>query len=99
MEIYGNQCLIVTPLREDGAIDEPSTRRLIDFVIDSGVHGVLAQGSTGEGFLFTTAERKAFMELVVKSVGGRVPVGFSIESPATAISVDLARHAARVGVD
>ena len=97
--IEGNQCLIVTPLREDETVDVPSTRRLLDFVIDGGVDGVLAQGSTGEGFLFTTEERKAFMDLVVRHVGGRVPVGFDIESPSTMISVDLARYAKQAGVD
>lgn len=99
MEIGGNQCLIVTPLKEDGNIDEASTRRLIDYVIENGVHGILAHGSTGEGFLFTTEERKAFMDLVVDCVKGRVPVGFSIESPSTNISVDLAKYAEKAGVD
>lgn len=97
-EIFGNQCLIVTPLKEDESIDMESTRRLIEHVIAGGVHGVLAQGSTGEGFLFSTEERKQFMELVVDCVKGRVPVGFCIESAATAVSVDLARHAKKVGV-
>ena len=97
--IYGNQCLIVTPLKQDESVDIASTRRLLDHVIKGGAHGVLAHGSTGEGFLFTTEERKQFMELVVDHVAGRVPVGFSVESPATAISVDLARHAQKVGVD
>ncbi len=59
-EIGGNQCLIVTPLNEDESVDEESTGKLIDFIVDRGVHGVLAHGSTGEGFLFDTDERKAF---------------------------------------
>jgi len=97
--IEGNQCLIVTPLKDDESVDIESTKRLLDHVIDGGVDGILAQGSTGEGFLFTTEERKAFMGLVVDYVAGRVPVGFDIESAATAISVDLAKHAKKVGVD
>ncbi len=98
-QIYGNQCLIVTPLKQDESVDVDSTRRLLDHVIGGGVHGILAHGSTGEGFLFTTEERKEFMEMVVDHVAGRVPVGFCVESPSTAISVDLARHAEKVGVD
>lgn len=97
--IEGNQCLIVTPLREDETIDIASTKRMLDFVIGGGVDGVLAQGSTGEGFLFTTEERKSFVEVVVKHVKGRVPVGFDVESPSTAISVDLAKHAKEAGAD
>lgn len=98
-QLYGNQCLIVTPLKQDESVDIGSTRRLLDHVINGGVHGILAHGSTGEGFLFTTEERKQFMEVVVDHVAGRVPVGFCVESPSTAISVDLARHAEKVGVD
>ncbi len=98
-EIGGNQCLIVTPLNEDESVDKESTGKLIDFIIDRGVHGVLAHGSTGEGFLFDTDERKAFADLVVDRVKGRVPVGFCVESSSTAVSVELSRYAERAGVD
>jgi 4-hydroxy-tetrahydrodipicolinate synthase len=98
-EIGGNQCLIVTPLKEDGSIDAASTQRLVDYVIDNGAHGILAHGSTGEVFLFDTPERKQFMELVVSCTRGRVPVGVGVESPSAHISVALARHAKNVGVD
>ena len=98
-EIGGNQCLIVTPLNEDESVDKESTGKLIDFIIDHGVHGVLAHGSTGEGFLFDTDERKAFADLVVDRVKGRVPVGFCVESSSTAVSVELSRYAKKAGVD
>lgn len=98
-QIFGNQCLIVTPLKSDGTVDVSSTQRLIDYVIEGGVHGVLAHESTGEGFLFTTEERKQFMDTVVQHVAGRVPVGFSTESASTDTSVDLALHAKKAGVD
>ena len=97
-EIYGNQCLIVTPLKEDESVDAESTRKLLDYVIENNVHGVLAHGSTGEGFLFDTDERQAFMDLVVGYVDGRVPVGFDIESSSTSVSVKLARYAQTAGV-
>ena len=98
-KIEGNQCLIVTPLKEDGSVDEKSTKSLIDYVIDRGVNGVLAHGSTGEGFLFSSDERKEFADLVVECVRGRVPVGFCVESPSSAISVDLCSYAKAAGVD
>jgi len=98
-DIGGNQCLIVTPLKEDESVDEESTGKMLDFIIDRGVHGVLAQGSTGEGFLFDTDERKAFADLVVSQVNGRVPVGFCVESSSTAVSVELSKHAEKAGAD
>lgn len=60
---------------------------------------MLAQGSTGEGFLFDTGERQAFADLVVRQVRGRVPVGFCVESSSTAVSVALSRHAEQAGAD
>jgi 4-hydroxy-tetrahydrodipicolinate synthase len=98
-EISGNQCLIVTPLHEDESVDVESTRRMIDFLIGEGVHGILLHGSTGEGFLFDTDERKSYADVVVRSVNGRVPVGFCVESSATTVSVELARYAKKAGVD
>jgi len=98
-EIGGNQCLIVTPLNEDETVDVESSRKLIDFLIERGVHGILVHGSTGEGFLFDTDERKEFADLVVQQVRGRVPVGFCVESSATAVSVELAKHGKKAGVD
>jgi 4-hydroxy-tetrahydrodipicolinate synthase len=98
-EIGGNQCLIVTPLKEDETVDEESSRNLIDFVIQQGVHGILVHGSTGEGFLFDTDERKAFADLVVSQVNGRVPVGFCVESSSTAVSVELSIYGKNAGVD
>jgi len=98
-DISGNQCLIVTPLNEDESVDEVSTKKMLDFVIREGVHGILVHGSTGEGFLFDTDERKAFADLVVNHVDGRVPVGFCVESSATAVSVELAKYAQKIGVD
>ena len=98
-QIGGNQCLIVTPLKEDESVDVESTKKMLDFLIERGVHGILVHGSTGEGFLFDTDERKAYADVVVQHVAGRVPVGFCVESSSTAVSVELSKHAKKAGVD
>ena len=49
-KLFGNHVLTVTPMNEKGEIDEASTRSLVDFVIEKGVHGILTLGSTGEVF-------------------------------------------------
>src|SRR6185436_10979276 len=77
-KLFGNHVLLVTPLTPDGAIDEASTRRLVDYTIKEGVHGVLALGSTGEVFALTEAERMQFTEIVCDQVKGRVPVGVGV---------------------
>ncbi|KKM09110.1 hypothetical protein SY88_20410 [Clostridiales bacterium PH28_bin88] len=98
-KIYGNHCLIVTPMTESREIDEDSTRNLVDYVIEKGVHGILALGSTGEVFAMAEAERKRFIEIVVDQVKGRVPVGVGVNDSATDVSVLLTKHAESVGVD
>lgn len=98
-KIYGSQCVLLTPLNEDETVDKKSTKRLIDYVITNGVHGVLAQSTTGEAFLFDTDERKTCLDLALECVDGRTPVGFTVESPSTAISVDLAKYAEKAGAD
>src|ERR1700676_2686715 len=49
-KLFGNHVLLVTPLTPTGGIDVESTKSLIDYVADKGVHGILALGSTGEVF-------------------------------------------------
>ncbi|MEW6622635.1 MAG: dihydrodipicolinate synthase family protein [Bacillota bacterium] len=98
-EIFGNHCLIVTPLTENREIDEESTRNLVDYVIDKGVHGILALGSTGEVFALTEAERKRLVEIVVDQTAGRVPVGVGVNDSAADVAVLLTKHAESVGVD
>lgn len=97
--LYGNHVLSVTPLNEKGEIDEASTRSLVDFVINKGVHGILTLGSTGEVFALTEAERKKFVEIVVDQTKGRVPVGVGVNDSSSDISANLAKHAEYVGAD
>lgn len=97
--LFGNHALLVTPMLPDTSIDEASTRRLVDYVIDNGVHGVLALGSTGECFALSEAERKQFAAIVIHQVAGRVPVGVGVNDSASDVSVLLARHAAEHGAD
>jgi 4-hydroxy-tetrahydrodipicolinate synthase len=65
---------LVTPLASDGSVDEPAIGRLIEHVLDGGVHGVLALGSTGESASLDEPARRKVLRAVVKAVAGRVPV-------------------------
>jgi 4-hydroxy-tetrahydrodipicolinate synthase len=65
---------ICTPLTDECEIDVPSVHSLIEYVIKSGVHGVFAFGSTGEGTSLTGRQRQVLLENVIAAVKGRVPV-------------------------
>lgn len=98
-KLFGNHALLVTPMRPDGEVDEPSLRSLVDHVVSKGVHGILALGSSGEVFAMADSERVAFAELVVDASAGRVPVGVGIAHSSADASILLAREAQQAGAD
>ena len=89
----------VTPLKPDGDINPAMIPPLIDFLIDRGIAGIYPLGSTGEGPLFTTAERKAIAAGAVEAVAGRLPVIIHTGAITTAETIDLTRHARDIGAD
>ena len=90
---------VCTPFTEDYEVDVRSLERLIEFLLDAGVHGIFALGSTSETALLSDAQRQTVIEVIVRSVGGAVPVIAGIIDLSTASSLDHARAAQRLGVD
>jgi N-acetylneuraminate lyase len=90
---------MVTPFDENEALDEKRLRALIGFLIDRKVEGLYITGSTGESFLMSPDERKRVVEVTVDEVKGRIPIIAHIGDIGTRISIDLAQHAERAGVD
>lgn len=90
---------ILTPIRPDESIDLASLRRLIDFQIGEGVHGIWVLGTTGEFASFSRAERAEAVEAVVDAVNGRVPVVVNISDAATRLAIGHAQDAAAAGAD
>ncbi len=90
---------IVTPLKPNGDINPAAITPLVDFLIDRGIAGIYPLGSTGEGPLFTTAERKTIAAATVEAVAGRRPVIVHTGAITTAETIDLTRHAQAVGAD
>jgi dihydrodipicolinate synthase/N-acetylneuraminate lyase len=90
----------VTPLRDGGrALDEDAFGPLVAFLADGGVDGLLACGTTGEGVLLSTAERRRALDrfLDVRPVGFLVAAHCGAQT--TAETVALASHAATGGAD
>ncbi len=99
-EVTGVQCLVATPFTEDGsAVDEDSFRKLIDYVIVGGVHGVVAASKAGEHGALTMKERRRLMHLTVEQVAGRVPAGVGIIDAQYQDGLTLGRWAREAGLD
>lgn len=98
-KIKGVLPALVTPFDENENFDEGRMRAVVDFLINRGVDGLYVTGSTGEAFMMSPEERKRALEVVTDEVKGRVPVIAHIGAISTNLSIDLAKHAEKVGAD
>ncbi|KAJ5381150.1 uncharacterized protein N7496_003578 [Penicillium cataractarum] len=91
---------LITPFTDDlKQIDEGRYKAHIEFLLNTGIHGLVPGGSTGECAVLSVAERKQLTELTVKFAAGRVPVIPGVGSTNTEEAVELAVHAASLGVE
>ncbi|MET8333673.1 dihydrodipicolinate synthase family protein [Streptosporangium canum] len=90
---------IVTPLTPDGEVDAPSLERLVEFLVEAGVTGLFALGSSGEAAFLTDARRDRALEVVVRTAAGRVPVLAGCIETTTARVIERAEVAAKLGAD
>jgi 4-hydroxy-tetrahydrodipicolinate synthase len=95
----GSLVALITPMREDGSLDEAAYARFIDWQIAEGTEGVVPVGTTGESPTLTHAEHMRAVEIAVEAAAGRVPVIAGAGSNSTAEAITLARHARKVGAD
>jgi 4-hydroxy-tetrahydrodipicolinate synthase len=97
-KIQGAITAIVTPMR-DGKVDEESFVNLINFQIESGIHGLVPCGTTGESATLSFDEHKRVIELTVKTAAGRVPVIAGAGANNTLEAIELTESAKASGAD
>ena len=98
MESYsGIHVALVSAFTGDGAPDLPTTRRLVDELIGRGVHGLVANASTGQFATLSVDERKAGLAAVTEAAAGRVPVTAQVGAMTTAEAVMGAAWARELG--
>jgi 4-hydroxy-tetrahydrodipicolinate synthase len=98
-KIHGVIVPFLTPFDEGGEVDLAAVRRLVDFLIGRGVAGLFPGGTTGEGPLLATEERRQLAEAVIEAAGGRLPVIVHVGAVSTRETAELARHAQAAGAD
>jgi len=98
--LQGALAAALTPLRDGGeALDEGAIAPYVDFLATGGVDGLLALGTTGEGFLLPLEQRLRAAQLFVEAADGRLLVAVHCGGQSTWDTVQLAAHAADVGAD
>jgi len=94
----GSMPALVTPFK-DGKVDEDAYRKLIDWQIESGQHGLVPVGTTGESPTLSHDEHRKVVETCIAEARGRVPVIAGAGSNNTHEAVELAKHAEKAGAD
>jgi 4-hydroxy-tetrahydrodipicolinate synthase len=78
-------------------VDEPALRKLVDWQIESGIHGLVPCGTTGESATLDYDEHERVIEVVIEQAKGRVPVVAGTGSNSTWEAIKLTKHAKEAG--
>lgn len=89
---------ILTPVKDDESIDLDKLKKQVNFIIDGGVHGILAHGSNSEFYMFDDNEYETILKTILDEVSGRVPVIMGIGAIRTSKCVKLAKMGKELGV-
>lgn len=99
LDYQGIYPALLTPFNKDYSINESALRQLVRFNLKKGVKGFYACGSTAEAFMMTVEQRKQALEIVVDEAKNKAKVIAHIGTISQNQAVDLAKHAAKCGVD
>ena len=94
----GSYTALITPFA-NGKVDEDAFRKLVDFQIENGTHGLVPVGTTGESPTLSHEEHDRVVEICIEQAAGRVPIIAGAGSNSTEEAVRLAKHAAGAGAD
>ena len=89
---------LLTPFK-NGELDEVSFRSFIDFQIESGIHGLVPVGTTGESPTVSHDEHKLAVEICIDQADKKVPIIAGTGSNNTAEAIELTNHACEKGAD
>jgi 4-hydroxy-tetrahydrodipicolinate synthase len=92
----GSFTALITPFKND-KVDEDALRRLVEWQIAEGTHGLVPTGTTGESPTLDFDEHKRVIEITIESTRGRVPVIAGTGSNSTSEAIDLSLHAQKAG--
>lgn len=98
-DMAGAYSALYTPFKKDGSLNEEMVEKVVEYGISRGLKGFYLTGSTGEGFLLSKDERKRVFTRAVKAAKGRAKLIAHVGCISSDDAVELAKHAAKVGID
>ena len=97
--ITGSIVALATPMHEDGSVDYPTLRKLVDWHIAEGTDCIGVVGTTGESPTVNVEEHCEIIRVAVEQAGKRVPIMAGCGANSTAEAIELAKFAKQVGAD
>ncbi len=95
----GSMVALVTPMREDGSVDNNSLHQLIEWHIEQGTDAIVAVGTTGESATLDTPEHCGVIRQTVEFTQGRIPVIAGTGANSTTEAIELTECAKAAGAD
>ena len=89
----------IVPFTNEGEIDCTGLKKYLNWLIEKGIDSFFSLGSFGGGPLMSLEERKLVAEITVEEVNGRIPIICHIAAQNTHLTLELAKHAEKIGVD
>ena len=97
--IVGSIVALVTPMHDDGSVDYPALRRLIDWHIAEGTACIGVVGTTGESPTVSIEENCEIIRVAAEHAKGRIPIMAGAGANSTAEALEMTRFAKKVGAD
>jgi 4-hydroxy-tetrahydrodipicolinate synthase len=90
---------VITPITAEGKFNEKAMRKLVNYLIDGGVHGLFVVGTTGEFYGLDPEEKREIFQVVMEETNGRIPVYGGTNGITTRESIKLTRIAEECKLD
>lgn len=99
MKLEGIMTALVTPLKQDGTVDEGALKALIEYQIAHKVNSLLLLGGTGEYTSMTMEERFRAVDITIKAVNKRVPLIVGVLEPGVGECLKFCKYCRQAGAD
>lgn len=90
---------VTTQFKADDSLDLPATQKMLNQLVEEGVHGIIVCGTVGENCSLSVLEKQQVLAAAKEVVNGRIPLISGVAETTTAFAVDFAKNAEKIGID